>query len=74
MSARIVYHRFPNGFHCTEQGCRSRKYYDEDGKRFCQRGHEQAVRFHGHGIFCPALSDDACRTSCKHTLMKAKIL
>ncbi|TVY21399.1 RNA polymerase I-specific transcription initiation factor rrn7 [Lachnellula arida] len=42
MSSYIDYHRFPRGESCTEEGCRSRKYYIEDGKKFCQRGHEQA--------------------------------
>jgi len=42
MSSHIDYHRFPRGEGCTEEGCRSRKFYIEDGKKFCQRGHEQA--------------------------------
>ena len=44
MSSRVEYQRFRRGEHCTEEGCRSRKYYIEDGKKFCQKGHEQAVR------------------------------
>ena len=42
MSQHIDYHRFSRGESCTEEGCRSRKWYIEDGKKFCQRGHEQA--------------------------------
>ncbi|TVY60690.1 RNA polymerase I-specific transcription initiation factor rrn7, partial [Lachnellula suecica] len=42
MSSRIDYHSFSRGETCTEERCRSRKYYIEDGKKFCQRGHEQA--------------------------------
>ncbi|KAK3485861.1 uncharacterized protein B0T23DRAFT_389038 [Neurospora hispaniola] len=30
--------KFPNGQRCTE--CRARKYYSENGRRYCQRGHE----------------------------------
>jgi RNA polymerase I-specific transcription initiation factor RRN7 len=42
MSSQIDYHRFSRNESCTEEGCRSRKWYIEDGKKFCQRGHEQA--------------------------------
>jgi RNA polymerase I-specific transcription initiation factor RRN7 len=42
MSSQIDYNRFSRGESCTEEGCRSRKWYIEDGKKFCQRGHEQA--------------------------------
>ncbi|PQE21381.1 hypothetical protein CJF30_00008263 [Rutstroemia sp. NJR-2017a BBW] len=41
MSSHIDYHRFRNGESCIEEGCRARKFYIEDGKKFCQRGHEQ---------------------------------
>src|SRR3954469_9684762 len=43
MSSNIDYHRFRNGESCVEEGCRARKFYIEDGKKFCQRGHEQTV-------------------------------
>ncbi|KAG0649094.1 RNA polymerase I-specific transcription initiation factor rrn7 [Hyphodiscus hymeniophilus] len=42
MSSQIEYHRFSRHESCTEEGCRSRKWYIEDGRKFCQRGHEQA--------------------------------
>ncbi|KAL2061708.1 hypothetical protein VTL71DRAFT_7086, partial [Oculimacula yallundae] len=42
MSSHIEYTRFRRGEGCTEEGCRARKFYIEDGKKFCQRGHEQA--------------------------------
>ncbi|CAG8960949.1 hypothetical protein HYFRA_00002487 [Hymenoscyphus fraxineus] len=42
MSQHIEYQRFRRGDSCTEEGCRSRKYYLENGRKFCQRGHEQA--------------------------------
>jgi RNA polymerase I-specific transcription initiation factor RRN7 len=42
MPSQIDYHRFSRGESCTEEGCRSRKWYIDDGKKFCQRGHEQA--------------------------------
>ncbi|KAI1003848.1 hypothetical protein K3495_g4362 [Podosphaera aphanis] len=38
----IEYQRFRHGESCTEEGCRARKFHIEDGKKFCQRGHEQA--------------------------------
>jgi RNA polymerase I-specific transcription initiation factor RRN7 len=41
MSSHIDYHRFSRSEGCTEEGCRSKKWYIEDGKKFCQRGHEQ---------------------------------
>jgi RNA polymerase I-specific transcription initiation factor RRN7 len=41
MSSHIDYHRFSRGEGCTDEGCRSKKWYIEDGKKFCQRGHEQ---------------------------------
>ena len=41
MSSQVEYHRFSRNESCTEEGCRSRKWYIEDGKKFCQRGHEQ---------------------------------
>jgi len=43
MSSNIEYQRFRHGEGCLEEGCRARKFYIEDGKKFCQRGHEQAV-------------------------------
>ena len=42
MSSKVEYHRFSRHESCTEEGCRARKWYIEDGKKFCQRGHEQA--------------------------------
>ncbi|KAH7314046.1 RNA polymerase I-specific transcription initiation factor-like protein rrn7 [Rhexocercosporidium sp. MPI-PUGE-AT-0058] len=42
MSSHIEYQRFHRGESCAEEGCRARKFYVEDGKKFCQRGHEQA--------------------------------
>ncbi|ESZ98666.1 60S ribosomal protein L40 [Sclerotinia borealis F-4128] len=42
MSSAIDYHKFRKGESCSEEGCRARKFYIEDGKKFCQRGHEQA--------------------------------
>ncbi|APA05763.1 hypothetical protein sscle_01g005330 [Sclerotinia sclerotiorum 1980 UF-70] len=42
MSSAIDYHKFRKGETCNEEGCRARKFYIEDGKKFCQRGHEQA--------------------------------
>jgi RNA polymerase I-specific transcription initiation factor RRN7 len=42
MSSHVDYQRFRHGEGCTEEGCRARKFYIEDGKKFCQRGHEQA--------------------------------
>ncbi|KAF7931485.1 uncharacterized protein EAE98_004221 [Botrytis deweyae] len=42
MSSAIDYHKFRRGETCSEEGCRARKFYIEDGKKFCQRGHEQA--------------------------------
>ncbi|KAH8659085.1 hypothetical protein BGZ60DRAFT_414514 [Tricladium varicosporioides] len=41
MASQIEHHKFPRNESCTEEGCRARKYYIEDGKKFCQRGHEQ---------------------------------
>ncbi|KIN08406.1 hypothetical protein OIDMADRAFT_100192 [Oidiodendron maius Zn] len=41
MSSNIEYHKFPRHESCAEQGCRSRRWYIEDGRKFCQRGHEQ---------------------------------
>jgi RNA polymerase I-specific transcription initiation factor RRN7 len=41
MSSQVEYHRFSRNENCIEEGCRSRKWYIEDGKKFCQRGHEQ---------------------------------
>jgi RNA polymerase I-specific transcription initiation factor RRN7 len=42
MPSQLDYHHFSRSESCTEEGCRSRKWYIEDGKKFCQRGHEQA--------------------------------
>ncbi|CZS92264.1 related to polymerase I core factor (CF) subunit [Rhynchosporium agropyri] len=42
MSSHIEYQRFPREESCAEEGCRARKFYIEDGKKFCLRGHEQA--------------------------------
>lgn len=42
MSSHIDYKYFSRGEGCTEEGCRARKWYIEDGKKFCQRGHEQS--------------------------------
>lgn len=44
MSSQLEYQRFARGENCTEHGCRARKWYIEDGRKFCQRGHEQTVR------------------------------
>ena len=41
MSSQVEFHRFSKKESCTEEGCRSRKWYIEDGKKFCHRGHEQ---------------------------------
>jgi RNA polymerase I-specific transcription initiation factor RRN7 len=41
MSEQIEYHRFPRGERCTYEGCPAKRYYVADGKRFCNRGHEQ---------------------------------
>ncbi|KAI6710468.1 hypothetical protein JHW43_007006 [Diplocarpon mali] len=41
MSQHIYFQRFRRDESCTEEGCRARKFYIEDGKKFCQRGHEQ---------------------------------
>ncbi|PSS25675.1 hypothetical protein M430DRAFT_48107 [Amorphotheca resinae ATCC 22711] len=41
MSSQLEYQRFARGENCTEHGCRARKWYIEDGRKFCQRGHEQ---------------------------------
>lgn len=41
MSEHIEYHRFPRGERCTYEGCPAKRYYIADGKRFCNRGHEQ---------------------------------
>jgi RNA polymerase I-specific transcription initiation factor RRN7 len=41
MSEHIEYHRFPRGEACTYEGCPAKRYYVADGKRFCNRGHEQ---------------------------------
>ncbi|RDL33685.1 Ubiquitin-like protein [Venustampulla echinocandica] len=41
MSSAIEYSRFSRGESCTEGGCKAKRYYIEDGKKFCQRGHEQ---------------------------------
>lgn len=41
MSSHIEYTRFRRDESCTEEGCRARKFYISDGKKFCQRGHEQ---------------------------------
>lgn len=40
-SQAVEYRRFHDSETCTEEGCRARRYYIEDGKKFCQRGHEQ---------------------------------
>ncbi|KAL3428383.1 hypothetical protein PVAG01_01892 [Phlyctema vagabunda] len=42
MSTVIEYTRFSKSESCSEDGCRARKFYIENGKKFCQRGHEQA--------------------------------
>lgn len=42
MSSYLDYHRFSRGEECTEEGCRAKKWYIEDGKKYCQRGHEQS--------------------------------
>ncbi|RFU35597.1 hypothetical protein B7463_g655, partial [Scytalidium lignicola] len=42
MSSHVEYHKFPRGENCTEEGCRARRFYIEDGMKFCQRGHAQA--------------------------------
>lgn len=42
MSSHIDYQKFPRSEACSEEGCRARKWYIEAGKKFCQRGHEQA--------------------------------
>lgn len=41
MSEHIEYHRFTRGERCTYEGCPAKRYYIADGKRFCNRGHEQ---------------------------------
>ncbi|PBP26167.1 RNA polymerase I specific transcription initiation factor Rrn7 [Diplocarpon rosae] len=41
MSSHIDFQRFRRDESCSEEGCRARKFYIEDGKKFCQRGHEQ---------------------------------
>lgn len=41
MPEHIEYHRFPRGEACTYEGCPAKRYYIADGKRFCNRGHEQ---------------------------------
>lgn len=41
MSSQVDYKSFGKNESCVEEGCRSRKWYIEDGKKFCRRGHEQ---------------------------------
>jgi RNA polymerase I-specific transcription initiation factor RRN7 len=41
MSEHIEYHKFPRSERCTYEGCPAKRYYIADGKRFCNRGHEQ---------------------------------
>ncbi len=41
MSEHIEYQKFPRGERCTYEGCPAKRYYIADGKRFCNRGHEQ---------------------------------
>ncbi|KAJ5052078.1 uncharacterized protein L3040_001838 [Drepanopeziza brunnea f. sp. 'multigermtubi'] len=41
MSSHVEYRRYRRDESCTEEGCRAREYYVEDGKKFCRRGHEQ---------------------------------
>jgi hypothetical protein len=41
MSQHIEYHKFPRGEVCSYEGCRQRRYYLADGKRWCKEGHEQ---------------------------------
>jgi RNA polymerase I-specific transcription initiation factor RRN7 len=41
MSEHLEYHKFPRGEQCTYEGCPAKRYYIADGKRFCNRGHEQ---------------------------------
>ncbi|KAL8346841.1 hypothetical protein RB601_003485 [Gaeumannomyces tritici] len=38
MSERRNYHRFPKGQTCEQ--CPSKRWYSEDGRRYCDRGHE----------------------------------
>ncbi|KAI7925886.1 hypothetical protein M0657_003996 [Pyricularia oryzae] len=38
MSGRRSYHRFPKGQTCEQ--CPSKRWYSEDGRRYCDRGHE----------------------------------
>ncbi|CCU76953.1 RNA polymerase I specific transcription initiation factor Rrn7 [Blumeria hordei DH14] len=40
-SQAVEYKRFQQSESCSEEGCRAAKFYIEDGKKFCQRGHEQ---------------------------------
>jgi len=45
MSSRIQYSKFTRGEKCAEEGCRARKYFRQDGKMYCERGHEQVGSF-----------------------------
>lgn len=55
MSSYVEYHRFKRSETCTEEGCRARKWYIEDGRKFCQRGHAQAVRSYLPTLILPYL-------------------
>jgi hypothetical protein len=68
MSSHVEYQRFRRGESCTEDGCRARKFYIEDGKKFCQRGHEQAVC--PHKFICVIVVSNVSRDSRKLSKMK----
>ena len=53
MSTHLEYQKFRHGDSCIEEGCRARKFYIEDGRKFCQRGHEQTVLYNQSHSFSP---------------------
>ena len=63
--SKLDYKKFSRGDTCTEEGCKAKKWYLEDGKRYCDKGHEQVVRIMsfleslGHdGGYCDESRDD----------------
>ena len=44
MVPHLEYKRFQKGDSCTEEGCKSKKWYiDANGRKYCRNGHEQVV-------------------------------
>ncbi|KAH8597253.1 hypothetical protein B0O99DRAFT_618376 [Bisporella sp. PMI_857] len=42
MDSKLDYHKFSRGDGCTEEGCKAKRWYiDVNGRKYCQKGHEQ---------------------------------